>query len=97
VQTGVFVPRRDTSSILNVVAGGRVFPGVHHRARFDVREQGDRLRVAMNSLDGSAHVVIEGNVAADLPGDSIFRSLAEASEFFEAGSVGYSPSAPAPV
>src|SRR6218665_1842234 len=27
---GVFIPRRDTSSILNSMAGGRIFPGIHH-------------------------------------------------------------------
>jgi hypothetical protein len=37
---GVYIPRRDSSSRLNALAGGRVFVGVHHRARFDVRELG---------------------------------------------------------
>ena len=31
---GVYIPRRDTSSLLNAFAGGRIFPGVHHRAKF---------------------------------------------------------------
>jgi hypothetical protein len=35
-------------------------------------------------------VQIEGTTAKALPPDSIFSSLAEASAFFEAGSVGYS-------
>ena len=91
-RTGVFVPRRDTSSLLNVVAGGRLFPGIHHRARFDVVESGKSFRVAMDSLDGSAHVRVEGDVVSDLPPDSIFRSVVDASRFFEAGSIGYSPS-----
>ena len=38
LQTGVYIPRRDTSSFLNAFAGGRIFPGVHSRARFAVRE-----------------------------------------------------------
>ncbi len=29
---GVFVRRRDTNSWLNSLAGGRLFPGIHHRA-----------------------------------------------------------------
>jgi hypothetical protein len=35
---GVFIPRRDTGSLMNHLAGGRVFPGEHHRAMFNVRE-----------------------------------------------------------
>ncbi len=31
---GVFIPRRDTSSRLNALAGGRLFPGEHHHAHF---------------------------------------------------------------
>jgi hypothetical protein len=35
VRQGVFIPRRDTSSALNVVLGGRLFPGKSHLARFE--------------------------------------------------------------
>src|SRR5262249_30651973 len=45
VREGVFIPRRDTSSWLNALAGGRLFPGVHHHATFRVQEQGGRYRV----------------------------------------------------
>lgn len=88
---GVYIPRRDTSSLLNTMAGGRLFPGTHHRARFDVRETADDFHVQMQSLDGSAHVCVDGRVAAKLPAESVFPSLAEASKFFEDGSLGYSP------
>lgn len=91
VRTGVFIPRRDTSSMLNAFAGGRVFPGVHNRARFEVRETADELRIKMNSLDGSSHVLVDGRTTSALPPDSVFGSLAEVSRFFEAGSLGYSP------
>ncbi|MDX1929126.1 MAG: DUF2071 domain-containing protein [Pirellulaceae bacterium] len=90
-RTGVYIPRRDTSSRLNVIAGGRVFPGVHNHARFDVLEQNDKYQIAMSSFDGSAHLSLEGCVAKELPSDSIFSSLAECSEFFQAGALGYSP------
>src|SRR5947207_10287498 len=46
---GVYIPRRDSSSLMNVLAGGRAFPGVHHHARFDVDETNSRLHVAMKS------------------------------------------------
>lgn len=90
-RSGVYIPRRDTSSLLNAFAGGRIFPGVHHRARFRVRETGDRFYVAMDSRDGSAHVCVDGHLASGLPADSIFGSVADVSGFFEAGNVGYSP------
>jgi hypothetical protein len=93
VREGVYVFRRDTSSWLNSAAGGRVFPGVHHHARFDVDEHDDRYRIVMESDDGETHVVLEARGSAELSGGSVFTSLQQASEFFERGSLGYSPAA----
>jgi hypothetical protein len=45
----------------------------------------------MLSLDNSAHVCVTGHIAEKLPESSIFSSAAEVSQFFEAGSLGYSP------
>ena len=90
-QEGVYVVRRDTSSRLNSAAGGRLFPGIHHHARFDVLEQDDRYSVIMDSDDGETHLVVEGQSATELPDSSIFPSLNAASEFFKRGSLGYSP------
>jgi hypothetical protein len=93
VREGVFIPRRDTSSRLNTLAGGRLFPGVHHHARFQVREDGGHYRIVLDSDDGRTHLLVEGNVSAELPGTSVFRSLREASDFFERGSLGFSVTA----
>ena len=90
-QTGVYIPRRDTSSLLNSFVGGRIFPGVHYRARFDVRETDNEYHIAMGSVDGSAHLAVDGRTTDKLPDDSIFATLAKCSQFFEAGSLGYSP------
>src|SRR5437762_1679839 len=49
---GVYIWRRDTSSRLNALAGGRLFPGVHRHARFEVAEAGDGYSVALRSDDG---------------------------------------------
>ena len=92
-QTGVYIPRRDTSSLLNSFAGGRIFPGVHSRARFKVSESENDYHVAMSSVDGSAHVSVTATVAKELPENSIFDSLGQCSQFFEDGSLGYSPAA----
>ncbi|HEY9510197.1 MAG TPA: hypothetical protein VIV82_10080, partial [Verrucomicrobiae bacterium] len=87
---GVFIPRRDTSARIQTWIGGRLFPGVHHLADFEVDERGDDFRVEMRSRDGSASVLVEAQRVNSLPATSIFGSLAEISEFFERGSLGYS-------
>jgi hypothetical protein len=90
---GVFIPRRDTSSRLNTLVGGKLFPGVHHHAAFQVQENGDHYRIELNSDDRDTHVLVEGRLAHDLPPTSIFRSVKEVSDFFEKGSLGYSTTA----
>jgi Uncharacterized conserved protein (COG2071) len=90
---GVFIPRRDTSSRLNTLVGGRLFPGVHNHAAFQVREQDDHYRVELNSDDRHTHLLVEGHTAQDLPATSVFNSVMEASNFFERGSLGYSTTA----
>jgi hypothetical protein len=92
---GVFIPRRDTSSRLNALVGGRLFPGLHNHARFRVREANDRYSVRLDSDDGRTHVLVEGHRTDRLPADSVFGSLDEASDFFAAGSLGYSATAAA--
>ena len=87
---GVFIPRRDTGSALNRVAGGRLFPGEHHGARFIAREGPDSIDLGMESDDREVTVRVRGRLGGSLPGSSCFASLAEASAFFEPGSVGYS-------
>lgn len=87
---GVYIPRRDTASRLTVVLGGRLFPGEHHRAGFRVREAGGRYEAAFASADGTARVAVAAELAPGLPAGSVFASLAQASAFFEAGSLGYS-------
>lgn len=90
-KSGVYIPLRNTSSILNALAGGRVFPGVHGRAHFDVREAAGEMRIEMESLDGATRLHVVGRTTRDFSRESVFPSLKEASDFFEAGSLGYSP------
>jgi hypothetical protein len=90
VHEGVYIRRRDTSLWLNAVAGGRLFPGVHHRAGFRVMEIADRYEIAVRSADALVELTVRGRLAAELPESSIFGSTAEASAFFERGSLGYS-------
>ena len=90
MQEGVFIPRRDSNSLMNQLAGGRLFPGEHHAARFDVHEAGEAITLDMAAIDGGASVRVRAAVSSILPADSLFSSVEEASQFFEPGSLGYS-------
>jgi len=90
VREGVYVRRRDTSSRLNAWAGGRLFPGIHNHARFTVTETADQYDVTLLSDDGVTSMSVRGSRSDRLPAASVFRSLDEASDFFKAGSLGYS-------
>src|SRR2546428_5534814 len=87
---GVFISRRDTNSQINHLLGGRIFPGEHHQAAFSVEDSDSKIMFRMKSEDAKIRVRIDAQIAATLPSDSVFSSLAQASSFFEKGSVGYS-------
>ncbi len=88
---GVYIARRDTGSLLNHLAGGRVFPGEHGHARFRVQEADGALELAMETEGHYADVELRARAADRLPATSHFPSLEDASRFFAAGAVGYSP------
>jgi hypothetical protein len=56
VKEGVFIPRRDTDSGLNAIAGGRLFPGEHNRADFEITETEQSIDFLMKSRDGRIEV-----------------------------------------
>ena len=87
--TGVYIPRRDTSSRLAALAGGRLFPGYLHPARFRAREDGGSYRVRVASRDGEVHIEVDAHLAGELPPGSIFTCLEAASDFFRCAPVGY--------
>ena len=88
--TGVYIPRRDSSSLINVLAGGRLFPGAHNSARFEVRETPTDLHVAFGSRDDTARVSVDVRVVERFAGSELFADLEQASEFFRRGSAGFS-------
>jgi len=90
VETGVYIPRRDTTSRLNVWAGGRIFPGQHSRAGFEVHETSGQIRVAFATGDGDTRVDVTVEPSGELRGSELFADLAEASRFFQDGAKGYS-------
>ncbi|MBN8419611.1 MAG: DUF2071 domain-containing protein [Verrucomicrobia bacterium] len=87
---GVFIPRRDTGSWLNHVAGGRIFPGEHHFANFAVTDDGSHISMSVRARDRRMAVQLRAHESDSFPETSCFESLAESSAYFEGGSVGYS-------
>lgn len=88
--TGVYIPRRDTSSWLTVLAGGRAFPGRHRLASFGVSEIGGQYRIQVESRDGRARICVAAHLADDVTRGSVFGSVAEAAQFFRCAPIGYS-------
>ncbi|MBQ4804153.1 DUF2071 domain-containing protein [Aquimarina sp. MMG015] len=90
VKEGVYIPRRDTSSKVNSLAGGTIFPGVHHLAEFTVNESDGNYDVAFISDDDTS-LSIEASETDNWNEESVFDNLNCVSDFFENGSIGYSP------
>ena len=90
LKDGVYIPRRDTSSRINAFAGGRIFPGLHYFAKFNVNESDGRYEVAFESEDKTS-LSIEAQETGDWNDESVFENLDCASRFFEDGAIGYCP------
>ena len=77
---GVYVPRRDTGSKLNAWIGGKLFPGKHYLAKFDVKESNGNYGVAFTSSDDTK-IAIQAKETKQIPQTSIFENLANAPSF----------------
>src|SRR5579871_2826967 len=64
---GVFIPRRDTSSWPNHIAGGRVFPGEHNLADFDVSDHDGHITMNIRSRDHRMNVRIKAHEIDEMP------------------------------
>jgi hypothetical protein len=95
VSRGVYIARRDSDSLITTLAGGRLFPGVHHRAHFDVGGRPSELHIGVQSRDGRVAIDVDVDLNEDglgaLAGSELFHSASDASAFFEGGSIGWSP------
>ena len=87
---GVFIPRRDTNSWFNKTLGGRVFPGIFHRSRFEACETDSSVSLRIIREDGGTEIAFAGHLIERLPATSIFPTLEAASDFFSLGATGYS-------
>src|SRR5881394_3403434 len=87
---GVFIPHRDTNSRFNEMLGGRFFPGIFQRSRFEPQESDSTVSLRIVRSDGGTEIAFVGHVADQLPSTSIFPSLEAAAGFFSLGATGYS-------
>jgi hypothetical protein len=90
MRPGVFIWRRETDQRLVELLGGRLFPGVHHYARFEARENENSLAMDVTSDDGKADVSFSARVSAEWHGTPSFETFDEVSEFFRRGDCGFS-------
>jgi hypothetical protein len=88
--SGVYIPRRDTSSIINSIAGGRIFPGEHYHSEFTTKESNGTYELNMSNTDGT-NIKVRASLSEKYNPESIFENLDTVSKFFEEGAVGYSP------
>jgi len=86
---GVYVPRRDTSSRMAVIAGGRVFPGWQHLARFTAEEGNRGYRIEVSSRDSAIHILVAVRVADQVMAGSVLASVEAASQFVRGSPLGY--------
>lgn len=89
-QTGVYIPRRHSSSLLARLVGGRVFPGTHAPASVDFRSTADDLEVRVEADD--LRVRVAARRGPGIPFRStLFETLEQSSTFFRKDAVGWSP------
>lgn len=90
MREGVFIWRRDTDQMLMSLLGGRLFPGIHHSARFDVKEGPDSLRMEIETKDRAADVHFQAQTNTPWKSTELFPTFDDAVEFFKKGDCGFS-------
>jgi hypothetical protein len=89
---GVYIPRRDTDSMLNVLLAGKIFSWPHYSAHFQVDEANGNYTVAMQSKDSYSSLSVEAQLTNTFPSDSMFDCIDHASGCFHGCPIGLSPS-----
>lgn len=87
IRRGVYIFTRHSSAWLPVLFGGRVFPGVHRKARFAIEESAGRYAVTMDGAGESLAVDVE--IGGEWE-SGLFRTIEDASEFYRSGRIGWS-------
>lgn len=87
--TGVYVLQRVTNHPLIRVLGGRLFPGVHQRARFECHETDDSVAIDIE-IPSQQPVRVHGQTSTTWS-SQVFSSHEDASAYFSQDTIGYSP------
>src|SRR5438876_3854544 len=83
---GVYIPLRHTNSVLNRLAGGRLFPSEQQLGQFDIRDEQGEIEFHMRSSDSLVTIDLHARSSPSFSKASVFPSLAAASAFYQAGS-----------
>ncbi|HEX7127161.1 MAG TPA: DUF2071 domain-containing protein [Thermodesulfobacteriota bacterium] len=87
---GVFVWQRHSDTALLTLLGGRLFPGVHHRARFHSVEGESGLRVEAFTGQSRSDVSVSARRVPEWRPTPLFPTLEAARAFFARGDRGVS-------
>jgi Uncharacterized conserved protein (COG2071) len=90
MRPGVFITRRETDQKWVELLGGRLFPGVHHHAQFQVAESPDSLAMDVTGADGETDVHFSARVSKEWRPTPSFGTFDKVSEFFRKGDCGFS-------
>lgn len=90
---GVYIPRRDTDSILNVVLAGKFFAWPHYLADFSTEESGNDYNIRVKSRDPNGSLFVSAHRTNTFPENSMFDSMEHASLCFQRSTFGISPAA----
>ncbi len=85
VQTGVYIVRRDSNTLNNILAGGCIYPGRHNRSRFKVTETDSDIQLYCRALDASIEFEVHTRTTETFGGSKLFGSLDDAAAFYGAG------------
>lgn len=80
--TAAYVPRRDTSSMVDSLIRDRETPVERARSRFDVEETDGAIELLVRSYDDRMEIRLNAEEAESWPESSLFRSIGEAVSFF---------------
>jgi hypothetical protein len=89
---GVYIPRRDTDSMVNVLLAGKIFSWPHYAAKFTVDEAEGNYKIGIDSNDGTSSLHVEAHLTDSFPKASMFNSIDHASSCFKDCFTGVSPS-----
>lgn len=89
-EEGVYVWRRETDRAFVTALGGRVFPGVHGRATFDVTERYGELHYRVAAADGEADIDLRVREVDTWQPSDLFDDLDDVADFFARGDRGFS-------